>query len=636
MDFFAHDAIRKSQDVFVKDVDDAIANQKALLAQAPTGIGKTSAVLAPALKHAFEKGLTVFFLTSRHTQHKIVVDTLSKISSKSDVKIRVLDLIGRQAMCVNPSAMSLPSGEFGEVCRMLRKDGNCSYYENILAGGRLSPVAKELLRSFEEEPTHVEQTIKLCDDNELCPYFTALMLGKKANIIVGDYFHVFNDSARDSLFEFADKSLSKSIIIVDEAHNLPDRVRELLSAQATTLSLRSAALECDKLDGELKTFIEGFAKFLEEEGEDANPEQAVEKAWFTSNIESLFGDSVGSLIIRLERVAEHVLQKESRSYCANLSVFFTTWIREGDEFVRTISKEFYKGKKYFRLSVKCMDPSILTKSIFQSAYSSILMSGTLEPLEMYSNILGLNNATLKKYESPFPKKNKLTIVVPDTTTKFTSRSEEQYAKISAHCLRLVNNTSVNSAIFFPSYDFMNKVLPFIRDSSDKTLFTESGGMSKEEKTDFIERFKGYADNGGALLLGVVSGSFAEGYDFANGALKLIIIVGVPLSKPDLYTGELIKYYESMFGDGWSYGYSFPAITRVLQASGRAIRSSTDSGVIVLLDERYAWSTYAKYLPSDRIVIKDPLSRVIEFFSENEVILMKNDDNPQKTLESYKL
>jgi DNA excision repair protein ERCC-2 len=241
------------------------------------------------------------------------------------------------------------------------------------------------------------------------------------------------------------------------------------------------------------------------------------------------------------------------------------------------------------------------------------MSGTLKPLGMYADVLGVPNAIRKEYRSPFPKKNKLTLVIPDTTTKYSSRSDRQYARIAAHCLRLVNNTAVNSALFFPSYAVLKSVLPYIEESCERTLFVEDRSFSKKEKTSFIERFKSYSDKGGAVLLGVVGGSFSEGYDFAGDVLRLIVVVGVPLGRPDVYTNELIKHYEARFGQGWNYGYVAPALTRVLQAAGRAIRSSTDSGVVVLLDERYAWGAYAQFVPDDAVKIRDALPLVQRFF-----------------------
>jgi len=614
MEFFAHETMRPSQDQLILDVAATIKNKGVLFAQAPTGLGKTAAVLAPALKAASEHDLTIFFLTSRHTQHKIVVDTLVQIAKKSGKKVPVMDLIGRRAMCVNSDVNVLSSRDFGEKCRRLRSTDSCSYYSEIWDDKKLSETTRALLTGFRQEPSHVEDVISLCSSNGVCPYFMTQLLGKKARIVVADYYHLFNDTIRDSLFEFAHKSLSNSIIIIDEAHNLPSRIRELLSDSTNTFGVYAAAKESETFDKELSEMLREFGEFLEREILLIPQEARVEREWLLSSLESMWSMTLGDVIIHLDRISEKVLEKEGKSACANLSHFFSAWLSQGSEFVRIVSREYSSGKAYAHVSVRCLDPAVTTKNVLSRAHASILMSGTLKPLRMYADVLGLSNATLKEYPSPFPKKNKRTFIIPDTTTKYSSRSDTQYARIAAHCLRLVNNTPVNTAVFFPSYAVLKSVRSYIEESCEKTLFIEDRSFSKEEKTAFIERFKTYGNKGGAVLLGVVGGSFSEGYDFAGDVLRMVLVVGVPLGKPDVYTNELIKQYETRFSQGWNYGYIAPALTRVLQAAGRTIRSSTDSGVIVLLDERYAWSAYAQFVPDDAVTVKDPLPLVQKFFN----------------------
>jgi len=238
---------------------------------------------------------------------------------------------------------------------------------------------------------------------------------------------------------------------------------------------------------------------------------------------------------------------------------------------------------------------MLTRSISGETRSMSLMSATLHPLPMYKDILGFPDDSLQEtYESPFPKENKLTLVIPETSTKFTGRSEDMYKKIAKICADITNEIPGNSAIFFPSYDLRNQVNKYFSDLSKKTLFIEESLMNKAEKMDFLERFKKYNS---AVLLGAAAGSFSEGIDLP-GVLKCVIVVGLPLSQPDLETKELIKYYDNEFGKGWDYGYTYPALNKTIQAAGRCIRSETDRGVIVFLDERYAWDNYLKCFPKD--------------------------------------
>lgn len=159
---------------------------------------------------------------------------------------------------------------------------------------------------------------------------------------------------------------------------------------------------------------------------------------------------------------------------------------------------------------------------------------------------------------------------------------------------MISKIPGNSAVFFPSFKLRDSVHNYMR-HCDKTVFIEHQGMSKNEKEDLLEKFKQYKDEG-ASLLGVITGSFGEGIDLPGDYLKGVIVVGLPLQKPDLETEALIKYYDKKFGKGWDYGYLFPAFNKTLQSAGRCIRSETDKGTIIFLDERYSWPNYYRCFP----------------------------------------
>jgi DNA excision repair protein ERCC-2 len=238
---------------------------------------------------------------------------------------------------------------------------------------------------------------------------------------------------------------------------------------------------------------------------------------------------------------------------------------------------------------------------------------------MYHDILGFpkQRTIQKEFGNPFPKKNKLTLIVPETTTKFTQRDEAQFQGIAKICMEIVSSINGNSAVFFPSYHLMDDIHKYCFEKTNKRIIKEIPGLSKEGKYDMLEEFKNESQKQGAILFGVTSGSFGEGVDFPNNLLKCVIVVGIPLQKPDLETTELIKYYDKKFGNGWDYGYLYPAILKALQNAGRCIRSETDKGVIVFLDKRYAWPNYKKCFPidADIIITSNYLDRIKEFFSQ---------------------
>jgi len=218
---------------------------------------------------------------------------------------------------------------------------------------------------------------------------------------------------------------------------------------------------------------------------------------------------------------------------------------------------------------------------------------------MFKALIGVNADELT-LPSPFPQKNQLNLIIPKTSTKFSGRSKEQYAEIGRLTADMVNMIPGNVAIFFPSYYLLEQVYDAFFPLCEKTCFVEKPFMRKDEKEDFLDRFKTYKDSG-AVLLGVITGSFGEGIDLPGDLLKGVIVVGLPLQKPSLETKALIEYYDKKFGKGWEYGYVFPAFNKTLQSAGRCIRSETDKGVIIFLDERYAWPAYYKLFPKDKNV-----------------------------------
>ncbi|KKR73121.1 MAG: Rad3-related DNA helicase [Candidatus Woesebacteria bacterium GW2011_GWA2_40_7] len=187
--------------------------------------------------------------------------------------------------------------------------------------------------------------------------------------------------------------------------------------------------------------------------------------------------------------------------------------------------------------------------------------------------------------------------MPETTTKFERRGSEEYKKIAEVCNKIINKIPGNAALFFPSYDLRDKVYKDFYSLCKRKMIIEKQNLSKEEKEEILEEFKRGKDKG-AILLAVSTGNFGEGIDLPGDFLKGVVIVGLPLERPDLETKELIEYYEERYGKGFDYGYIFPAITKCLQNAGRCIRTETDRGVIIFLDERFAWENYLRCLPAD--------------------------------------
>lgn len=222
---------------------------------------------------------------------------------------------------------------------------------------------------------------------------------------------------------------------------------------------------------------------------------------------------------------------------------------------------------------------------------------------------------MKEYKSPFPKENRLNLLVDGTTTKYTSRNDAQFAKIAAEIDRIVSKVPGNTIAFFPSFELLFSISAMLK--TGRKVLRQEREMSQDEKTKLVNEFKLLGSRFGGLLLAVSGGSIAEGLDFPGDYLSCAVIVGVPFAKMNIYSNALINYYEQKFRKGWDYAYNAPAIGKAMQAAGRVIRTETDRGVCIFLDERFSDEKYKRFLPKDFVAIrtKDAAKEVEGFFGK---------------------
>ncbi len=597
---FPHDEIRETQKDLINEILNALKNRKHILAHVPTGIGKTAATLSPALSYALqeEKDLTVFFLTPKHTQHKIAVETLKLIKEKCKHNFKVISFIGKKWMCAHSGVKELTSSEFSEYCNDQIKRKTCNFYNNIREGGKLSFDSKAVIEEFSSKIVNIEEVIGTSSKRNLCPHEISCLLGKEANVVIADYNHIISPGVRDALFKKINKTLDKTIVIFDEAHNLPERIRSLLTTQLSTVTLNYAVKEAESLGyseaaNNLNLLNSVLEKFSQRMRIDEN-ESLLGRNEFIQAVSKI--DDYDKLLGDFIFISDQALEFKKKSFILSVANFLESWEGTDDGFTRILKKGFTKrGRPAVILTYRCLDPSIILKDIASQA-RIIAVSGTFTPITMYKDLFGFDAVT-KEYENPFPKQNRLNIIIPETTTKFTMRSSEMFTRIAERCASLANLIPGNIALFFPSYNIRDEIYTNFRHICNKTLFLEYPGLSKKERDELIEKFKSYSRSG-AVLLGASSGSLGEGVDLPGDFLKAVIIVGLPLSRPDLETKELIRYYDERFKKGWDYGYIFPAMIKCMQNAGRCIRSKHDKGVRIFLDERYSWHNYLKCFPKD--------------------------------------
>jgi len=448
--------------------------------------------------------------------------------------------------------------------------------------------------------------VKESEKCSLCPYEMSVLLAKDARVIITDYYYLFNKRIRDTFLKRIDKEFSDCVVIIDEAHNVPSRIKDLASEKISTLTLQRALSEAKKFSTQdimdfvkgLQTILETYAKTMKHEPLTSfgNGKKAIQFNECHIKREDFF-DKVNALRAyeeiteELFRFGEEVIETQKHSSLRTIARFLDAWKEEKEGFTRI----FGVDDKQAVLSYRCLDPSVVAKETINDCYASILMSGTLTPTSMYASLLGVERLREETFDNPFPDQNRLNIIIPQTSTKYASRSEDQYRNIAGIVDKVVERIPGNALVFFPSYALKDRVNMYLKNT--KTVLAESPGLSKEERNDLLDKFKSYSKQG-ALLLAVMGGSFGEGIDLPGDFVKGIVIVGLPLQRPDLETQSLIKYYDDKFGKGWEYGYVFPAFTKTIQSAGRCIRSETDKGVIVFLDERYAWPRYKQCFPKD--------------------------------------
>jgi DNA excision repair protein ERCC-2 len=344
-------------------------------------------------------------------------------------------------------------------------------------------------------------------------------------------------------------------------------------------------------------------------------ERLVKKAEFTKALSSRVDMKYEELVEGTIELGEEVLKMPNRhrSYAKNLSRFLGKWAGEDLGYARIMRRE-----DVFSLSYTCLDPSLSSSEVFKDSHASIFMSGTLVPLQMYADVLGLSltRTILREYASPFPKENRLILLTPGVTTKYSERSDYMYQKYATMISSMAKDIPGNLAVFFPSYRMLETIRAHLElMDHGKTILAERQDMKKDDRAQLHNQLMN--SKKGTFLLGVQAGSMSEGVDYANNILSAVIVVGLPLEIPNLETKSLIEYYDFKYERGWDYGYIYPAMNRALQAAGRCIRSETDKGAIVLMDERFKWHNYSKCFPSDFefTVSEIPEKHIKKFFAK---------------------
>ena len=606
--FFPYETVRPYQNQFIDTVFNAVENRHSVLIEGSNGLGKTISALSACLPIAVKKNLKILYVARTHRQHDRVIEELKGVCKKQSIS--GISLRGRNEMCLNFTASrhSLDAKSMSEVCEMLKTKDRCPFYTNMEAFSEDFMEVKEQIIS---SPHKASEIIKICRRRHICPYELVKSSLPDINVVALSYLYVFDSAIRASFLKHLDSHLQKVILVVDEAHNLPDTAIDISSDSLSLYVLKQAELEARKYKHQ---DIESFAKLMRDEIEVLtadirketviSPESLigiVKKQGTISNPRDFFehAHEIGMLIKR------SLLSEGSnpRSYIHGMSEFLLKWLEtiSDESFIHIASK--YMNRENVttaKLEIVALDPSKVIEPVFSSVYSNVIMSGTLQPLQAFARITRLpENSVQAVLPSPFPKEHVLSIVCLGVSTAMEKRTANMYQTLVNRICEVADNTPANTGIFAASFEVLNALVYAGLDRSlRKPLFRERRGMTSKANERMVAEFKDYGNKGGAVFLGAQGGRTSEGVDFPGNQMNSVVVVGVPYAEPTPRVKAQIDYYEKCYPTlGREYGYVLPAMKKASQAAGRPIRTLEDRGAIIFLDYRYATSYCRGFLPS---------------------------------------
>lgn len=607
-EFFPYDTVRPHQDEFIKTVYNSVANRRSILIEGSNGLGKTISALSAVLPVAIEKKLKILYVARTHRQHDRVIEELRMVFRKH--QISGLSIRGRNEMCLNVFAArgAFDSKSLMEVCELLKAKSRCPFYTNV---EERTYDYMQLQQQIASRPYMGSEIQRICKKKEVCPYELVKKGLSDVKVVALSYLYVFDPVIRTLFLKNLETELQKIILIVDEAHNLPETAISISGSTLSLFVMRAAEMEANRFGNK---DIEEFAHFFRLEIERITDKISREEIIPAKNIIEIIQQQGN--IARPRDFFEHMHEegssirktllaegKNPRSYVHALSEFLLKWFDtlEDDSFINVASRYFNKeNNKTAKLEIVALDPSKVTQPVFSSTYANVIMSGTLQPLEAFARITQLPESIVKFIApSPFPKEHVFSAVSLGVTTSMEKRTPQMYQTLVERINEVVNSTPTNTGVFAASFQVLNSLLDEgLENALLKPLFHERKGMTSKANEKMVHDFKACGDKGGAVFLGVQGGRTSEGVDFPGNQMHSVVVVGVPYAEPTPRIKAQIEYYDKRFpGFGREYGYVLPAMKKASQAAGRPIRTLDDRGAIVFLDFRYATNYCKNFLPS---------------------------------------
>lgn len=567
---FPHADFRLGQRTLAESVYKAVSTGRCLMAQAPTGIGKTIGTVFPMLKALAPQQLDkLFFLTAKTPGRKLALDAVQVMHASADLPLRVLELVARDKACEH-----LDKACHGDSCPLAK-----GFYDRLPAAREAAAKVRLL-----DQPTLREVALA----HEVCPYYLSQEMARWCDMVVADYNYYFDFGAM--LFGLAQLNQWRVAVLVDEAHNLVERGRAMYSADLDQFALKSVRdsapeplhkplqrlnREWNALHKEQVTVYQAYA---------SKPDKLLQAlALCTSAMGEYFNDHPQALTGELQSFYFEALQ------FAKVAELFN------EQFIFDISQRDPLAKRRFsRLSLRNVVPAEFIRPRLTAARSSVLFSATLSPRNYYADLLGLPADTAWiDVESPFEAAQLQVRIIDRISTRFVHR-QASLEPIVALIAEQFARTPGNYLAFFSSFDYQQQVAQLLAERHPAIpTWHQSRGMAEAERQAFLEQFTQHSQGVGFAVLG---GAFGEGIDLPGARLIGAFIATLGLAQLNPVNEQMKLRMGAIFGSGYDYTYLYPGIQKVVQAAGRVIRTQQDQGVVMLIDDRFAEPKVRPLLP----------------------------------------
>ncbi|MEE1229233.1 MAG: ATP-dependent DNA helicase [Lachnospiraceae bacterium] len=566
---------RPGQKTMTALVYQTLKKRKSVFLQAPTGIGKTISTIYPTIKVMSQGEVDrIFYLTAKTITRTVAEGTI-RLLKKEGLSFHSVTITAKEKICVNDTV-------------------ECDYRTCPRAEGHYDRINEALYQMLTEETEMTREVILLYAKKfQVCPYQLAFEAAAWADFVICDYNYVYDPHVnRSSLFG---ENISRTVFLVDEAHNLLDRARDMYSADLLYSELshmkRLFQKRDKKIARKLGNVMGAWKRLLCEE--------PLEEYVLLDNSDPLYFPIYRLLEPMGDYITDHPEDEEQEEI---MDCFFRIrhFYQMLEEMERGYQIYWEKVERTQRIVLFCVDPSQKLEEYIEGSFSSIFFSATLLPIEYFKKLIGGDQVPAYSIPSPFDRDKRLLAITRDVTSRYKMRGPDQYDRMITYVIQTVKAHKGNYMVFFPSYQMVRDCME--RDTyqeltKNAKVTVQESSMTEEEREDFLSQFRKDSDE---PLVGmcVLGSFFSEGIDLAGDRLIGVMIIGTGI--PQVCTSrEIIRtYFDQNKEDGYEYAYRYPGMNKVLQAAGRVIRTMEDRGIILLMDERFLYPKNQYLLPED--------------------------------------